>query len=292
MAPVPVPPGWRPAALSTRLARQFRESSARPESMSDSGYLKCSCSHCQGHIEFPEHALGVAAACPHCGVETILTVPEVTPVPPAPPPPKPSVAPSSAAATPAPVAVSMTPVETASAGSKVKQVLKVVWSVLVGLAVVAFVGLKVWKYFRRAEGVVQAVKVDPNPAPAKPPSASPKAAPMPAPTTVPTSVVLAKGVPPSRKAGEDLQVLSFEVHKAKDGNLQYIVGVVTNHAAQQYFNVKLTFELTRQGGKPGDTATDTLRNLPASGSANFKASVIGTTPVTAAMLTKLEGEKE
>ena len=61
-----------------------------------------------------------------------------------------------------------------------------------------------------------------------------------------------------RKTGEDLQVLSFDIHKAKDGNLQYIVGVVTNHAAKQFFNVKLEFELTRKDGKTGDTATRSM----------------------------------
>jgi len=188
----------------------------------------------------------------------------------------------------------MTPVGAAPTGSKLKKILNVLWSVLVGAAVVVFVGFKVWKYFRRAGDVVEAVKGESKPEPPKPGAASPKAAPvpMPAPVAAPTSLVVAKGSPPSRKSGEDLQLLSFEVHKASDGNLQYIVGVVTNHAAKQYFNVKLTFDLTRQGGKTGDTATDTLRNLPANVGSTFKVNIIGTTPVTAATLTKLEGEKE
>lgn len=261
--------------------------------MSDSGYLKCSCSHCRGHIEFPEHALGVTATCPHCGVETRLTQPEVTPNPPAPPPPtQPPVAPPSPAAPPVPVAVSLTPVAAEPSGSKAKRVLKVVWSVLIGLAVVAIVGLKVGKYFRRAETVVETVKGDPKVAPGKSVPPSPKASATPASAPVPTSIVLAEGVPPARKAGEDLQVLSFAVHKAKDGNLQYIVGVLTNHSAAQYFNVKLTFHLTRQGGKAGDSATDALRNLSANSGANFKVSIIGTAPVTGATLTQLKGEKE
>lgn len=188
----------------------------------------------------------------------------------------------------------MTPVGAAPTGSKLKKILNVVWSVLVGLAVLAFVGLKVVKYFRRAGDAVEVVKGVPKPEPPKPGDASPKAAsvPMPAPVAVPTSVLVAKGAPPARKPGEDLQLLNFEVHKAKDGNLQYIVGVVTNHAAKQYFNVKLTFDLTRQGGKTGDTATDTLRNLPANVGSTFKVNIIGTAPVTSATLAKLEGEKE
>jgi ribosomal protein S27E len=38
-------------------------------------YLKCSCTHCDGHIEFPAEAAGVAVNCPHCGEETLLTSP-------------------------------------------------------------------------------------------------------------------------------------------------------------------------------------------------------------------------
>ena len=180
----------------------------------------------------------------------------------------------------------------APAGSKLKRILNVVWSVLVGIAVVVFVGFKVWNKVRRAGDVVEAVKGDPKPEKPRPVSEAPTPGPMPAPVAAPTSVVVARGVAPARKPGEDLQLLSFEVHKARDGNLQYIVGVVTNHATKQYFNVKLTFDLTRLGGKAGDTATDTVRNLPASVGATFKVNIIGNTPVTAATLAKLEGEKE
>ena len=260
--------------------------------MSDSDYLKCACSHCQGHLEFPVHAVGITTTCPHCGIDTTLVAPAGTTIAPPPPPPPPKPVPAPVAASP--VSASMIPVGAAPTGSKIKKILNVIWSVLVGAAVVVFVGFKAWKYFRRAGDVVEAVKGESKPEPPKPGAASPKASPvpMPAPVAVPTSLVVAKGSPPSRKSGEDLQLLSFEVHKASDGNLQYIVGVVTNHAAKQYFNVKLTFDLTRQGGKTGDTATDTLRNLPANVGSTFKVNIIGTTPVTAATLTKLEGEKE
>lgn len=188
----------------------------------------------------------------------------------------------------------MTPVDAAPTGSKFKKVLSVIGSVLAGLVVLGFIGLKVVKYVRRAGDVVETVKGEPKKEPPKPASASPKAAPlpMPVPVAVPTSIVVAKGAPPSRKSGEDLQLLSFEVHKARDGNLQYIVGVVTNHSPKQFFNVKLTFGLTRQGGKIGDTATDTLRNLPANVSSTFKVNIIGTAPVGSATLAKIEGEKE
>lgn len=258
--------------------------------MSDSSFYKCSCESCRGHLEFPAHAAGITTTCPHCGVETRLVAPDSAqtpiPAPPSPPPPPPPSAPPES-----PLAITPEPVEPPSAGSKFKRALNITGSVLVGLAVLGYFGWKGWRTYRKGERLVEAVKAEPtSPAAKDSPSPPAKAAP---PLAVPaTSVVLATGAPPARKPGEDLQVVSFEVHKAKDGNLQYIVGVVTNHAAKQYFNVKLTFDLTRQGGKTGDTATDTLRNLPANIGSTFKVNIIGTAPVTAATLLKLEGEKE
>ena len=36
---------------------------------------KCSCQHCNGHIAFPSEMAGQMFACPHCGLETKLSVP-------------------------------------------------------------------------------------------------------------------------------------------------------------------------------------------------------------------------
>lgn len=36
------------------------------------GFLKCTCEHCDGHIEFPVDAVGASAPCPHCQRETTL----------------------------------------------------------------------------------------------------------------------------------------------------------------------------------------------------------------------------
>ena len=38
-------------------------------------YLKCSCSSCGGHIEFPASGAGSSVTCPHCGWPTTLTPP-------------------------------------------------------------------------------------------------------------------------------------------------------------------------------------------------------------------------
>lgn len=260
--------------------------------MSDSGYFKCACSHCQERIEFPAHAAGVSVTCPHCGVETKLIAPDApaAPGPGVPPPPPPHLAikppappppPAAVTAPPADAAVEIIPVTPPSIGSKLKKGLNVVFSVLAGLVVLALIGFKVWTKFRRAEHLIEAVKEDSKPDKTKS-----------APAPSATSDVIAKGVPPRRKPGEDLQVLDFEIQKASDGSLQYITGTVTNHSAKQYFNVKLEFELTRKDGKPGDQAADSIRNISAKSAVPFKASIIGTAPVASAKLTKIEGEKE
>ena len=36
------------------------------------GFLKCSCEHCGGRIEYPAEAVGANVACPHCQQETPL----------------------------------------------------------------------------------------------------------------------------------------------------------------------------------------------------------------------------
>ncbi|NBV21920.1 MAG: hypothetical protein EBS05_08375 [Proteobacteria bacterium] len=194
----------------------------------------------------------------------------------------------------APPTTEITSVPTAAGGSKIKQVLKVTGSVIVGLLILAGAGFKLWTKFRRAGQVVEIVAGDSKAKPKDAESSAPDSKPvaMAPPVAPATSIVVAKGTPPPRKAGEDLQVISYEVQRAKEGSLQYVIGVVTNHSAKQFFNVKLEFELARKEGKGGDTATDLIRNLPANTAVPFKASIIGTAPVTGAKLAKLEGEKE
>ncbi|HMJ92064.1 MAG TPA: FxLYD domain-containing protein [Candidatus Acidoferrum sp.] len=49
-------------------------------SESETKFLKCSCQRCGGHIEYPAHAAGTTADCPHCHWQTdlIVEVPELT----------------------------------------------------------------------------------------------------------------------------------------------------------------------------------------------------------------------
>jgi hypothetical protein len=44
--------------------------------MSASRYFKCLCEHCRGRIEFPVEGVGTTVACPHCGEQTDLLLPE------------------------------------------------------------------------------------------------------------------------------------------------------------------------------------------------------------------------
>ncbi|MSU35710.1 MAG: hypothetical protein EXS36_11490 [Pedosphaera sp.] len=44
--------------------------------MSETNFLKCSCDHCGGNIEFPTDGAGASTACPHCGKQTTLVAPE------------------------------------------------------------------------------------------------------------------------------------------------------------------------------------------------------------------------
>ncbi len=44
-------------------------------------FVKCSCEHCNGHIEFDDSFAGVPIVCPHCGSETKLRIQESLPTP-------------------------------------------------------------------------------------------------------------------------------------------------------------------------------------------------------------------
>lgn len=52
-----------------------------PTQMNPTKYLKGSCQHCDGHIEFPAEMAGLTTACPHCGqsTELLLAVPPTEP---------------------------------------------------------------------------------------------------------------------------------------------------------------------------------------------------------------------
>ena len=60
----------------------------------NSNLAKCSCSHCEGHLEFDTAHAGERVACPHCGMETLLYIPDTANPPPASSPAPPRAAPA------------------------------------------------------------------------------------------------------------------------------------------------------------------------------------------------------
>jgi len=42
-------------------------------------FVECVCNNCPGHIEFEESNAGQTVACPHCGIDTVLYVPQGKP---------------------------------------------------------------------------------------------------------------------------------------------------------------------------------------------------------------------
>jgi hypothetical protein len=66
------------------------ENMNQPDAQTAPNYVACSCQHCSGKIEFDANQLDLAenttVPCPHCGLETIIFVPEKK-VPPISPPP-------------------------------------------------------------------------------------------------------------------------------------------------------------------------------------------------------------
>jgi hypothetical protein len=59
---------------------------------------KCSCSHCDGHLEFDTAYAGERVTCPHCDKETLLYIPGTDSAPPTPSPAPPPAPPAAQAA--------------------------------------------------------------------------------------------------------------------------------------------------------------------------------------------------
>jgi hypothetical protein len=89
----------------------------------------------------------------------------------------------------------------------------------------------------------------------------------------------------------DLTVLRYELKKAKEGGLQFVVGSITNRSAAQYFSLKVEFELFKADGQPAGTASDLLSDLAPHAVGNFRATVLEK-GVTKVKLVKVSGEKE
>ena len=79
-----------------------------------------------------------------------------------------------------------------------------------------------------------------------------------------------------KRSGKDLEVLNFALQKAKEGELVYVVGTLTNHAAVQYFNLRVEFDVFDKDAQKVESTTDIVNNLGPASAWNFKAIVLGT----------------
>jgi hypothetical protein len=89
----------------------------------------------------------------------------------------------------------------------------------------------------------------------------------------------------------DLSVVRYELKKAKEGGLQFVVGSISNRSAAQYFSLKVEFDLFKADGQSAGTASDLLSDLAPHAAWNFRATVLEK-GVTRVKLVKVSGEKE
>ena len=242
--------------------------------MSDADYIKGACIHCQGRISFPTAALGSTIACPHCSKPTPLTDPNAAPsdtikgacgscsgrisFPAAaagstsacPHCGEPTVlagpggAPSPAPATPTPVA-GPGPGRAPAPATRTPQ--RQIYKARIPTPnsgkgkMIAFVSV----------GAVALIAV-----------------------CVGVTLMIVKkgdGGGSGGPGGSGLELVSHELQKAAEGGLIYVVGVVTNHDPEQYFNVKVEFDLFDSEGQPLGDAQDFNSNMAANTDWEFKA---------------------
>jgi hypothetical protein len=107
--------------------------------------------------------------------------------------------------------------------------------------------------------------------------------------------VLPRPPPPSTnepaQAHPDLSVGRYELKKAKEGGLQFVVGSISNRSAAQYFSLKVEFDLFKADGQSAGTASDLVSDLAPHTTWNFRATVLEK-GVIRVQLVKVSGEKE
>jgi hypothetical protein len=77
-----------------------------------------------------------------------------------------------------------------------------------------------------------------------------------------------------KPAVNGLELVHFELQKAKDGGLIYVIGSVTNHADKQFFNLKVEFNVLDQAGTTLGNASDYVGNIGPHAAWPFKALVL------------------
>lgn len=258
--------------------------------MSDQVHYKTACTSCQGRFEFPAAAVGATIKCPHCGASTVLTAPAGQQAPP--PPPAPASAPTDKCACQNCNGNISFPA--ASAGATVN-------CPHCGKPTRLGAGSAVQDGIEAALSEISAKeKARPKP---KPGAADGGGKGKIIAISVVIALIVLGGVAAAlffkkkkepdgpKKPEKDLEVLNYQLQKAKDGGLVYVVGTVTNHSEQQYFKLNIEFELSDNTKKALGTTTDYVGSLGAHKTWDFKAIVLESSTGTAKLL-KLEGEPE
>ncbi|MBI5774508.1 MAG: hypothetical protein HZA89_12280 [Verrucomicrobia bacterium] len=235
--------------------------------MSEEKFLKITCRQCGGNIEFPAEAAGQTIDCPHCGKPLSLVAPAPAP------------APAVAAAEPK---VKMKPAPAqwdepvTTKESKMPQV-----AFLVGLLVVLAGGGWFYQSWKNRPKPVKTVAKKPVSVAAAPKTTEAMKPPPP------------KEEPEVPHDGPDLQVLKYQIERAKDkgSKLIYVTGTLTNHVKAQYFSVKVEFELFDKAGKSLGKISDQNANIAGRTKWDFKAMVLDDTVAKAEMI-KIHGERE
>ena len=249
--------------------------------MSDAEYIKGACVHCNGRISFPNGALGSTIACPHCSKPTPLT--------------DPNAAPSDTVKSTCGNCNGRISFPAAAAGSTIACPHCGTPTVLGGAAPAA------------AQAAAPAASPAPAPAPGSPPAPAAHAPQSQIykariPSAKPgkngklialvsvgvvaliTICVLLTLLFVKKGGGGDggggggggsgLELVSHTLQKASEGGLIYVVGVVTNHDPEQYFNVKVEFDLFDADGQPLGDTSDYNGNLAPQKSWEFRALVL------------------
>jgi hypothetical protein len=210
-------------------------------------FLKCSCRHCAGHIEFPASGEGAAINCPHCGQNTLLTSELLEPTPIV---TEESIAPRSASFSRSRIGLATTIAVTV---------------LLVGISSVAL-----WFSAGQRKKALHAPPTSPS-------SASNPNVPTPVsergPTPIGSSSVPAKATL-APKSADDLKGDLVTLEKAKGTGLVYAVGVLKNDSDHQRFGIRIEIEVIDSAGNKVGTAKDYRAVLEPRQAWRFRALVL------------------
>jgi hypothetical protein len=223
-------------------------------------FIKCACTHCGGHIEFPAEALGMAVPCPHCSKKTSL-LPNLAPPPSesAPPPPAPPTMDEE------PAGPAQATVKCPACGFESDRPFR-----KCPVCDAPYRRSGGWNWKTPAVAATALVAVGAG-------------------LFVGYRLFWNKG--PSLPPGTGPVVLDYAIERVADSSLIYVVGTVSNNSARDFFGLHVNFELLDKDGGSTGTATDYLDIIGPNRVWNFRALVLDTN-TTSAKLVGLEMDKQ